>query len=625
MVETPPAPDEARRAWRALVDRLLAGRPFDEVLVAHTPDGLRIEPLYTRDDPEAAPSAPFPSVPPGTRGELDLERLRWGWDVRALHRDEDPARLNAALLDDLAGGVTSCELVPPPGVDDELMPWLERALDGVDPAAAPVGWTPHASPDTARVLIELARRRGADPARCVRGGLDPVGAALRDGIGATRARRILARTATLAAGLHQPDAPAGPRLVTVDAVAWAEAGAPPVLQLAWTLGAVAEYLRALDAVELAPGHLPDLVTVRFPADVDQFATIAALRALRRLLDRMLDACGVPPGQRHLPLHAVTPLSLYSRRDPWTNLLRATIAAVGAGLGGADAITVLPYDAAVGRPDARSRRLARNTSHIATAEAHLARVVDPAGGSFWVESLTNRLAGQAWDTFRRLESAGGLLAGIADGSVRAALDEAWQRRRAALAVRDEVVTGVSDFALLDEEPLEREPWPPAPPGRLPVRRPAAAFEARRDAADAHAGRTGTRPTVALVPLGPLAGHTASSTWATNLCAVGGVAVEGPDGDGASSPLEAAATADASRTVAVVTAAADVEPSRLAATVTALRDTGFERVVVASSSGPPPDAVADSADAVWFPGLDVLDALDTLHRWLGVEPTTREETP
>ncbi|RMH79104.1 MAG: methylmalonyl-CoA mutase [Actinomyces sp.] len=614
--------EESARAWRAAVERLLDGRPFDEVLVATTRDGLRIDPLYTADDPDTVPSALLPDTPPSTRGRLDTDRLAWGWDIRALHPvHPDPTRSAGELLDELAGGVTSIELVTAGPAPEPIRSWLDTALADVDLAAARAGWAPHADPERARALVELAAARST-PAG-VGAGLDPVGAALRQGLDPATVTERLAATVAWAAEVDGTDA--APRsVVTVDAVAWAEAGATDVTCLAWSLAASAEYLRALDRAGVAPDRFASLVEMRHPAGVDQFATIASLRALRRLLDRLLGACGVPPDGRRPRIGAVTPVSMYARHDPWVNLLRATVAAVAASVAGADAVAVWPFDVVAGRPDALGRRLARNTGHLAVAESHLARIVDPAGGSFWVESLTNRLAGAAWETFRRIEAGGGFLALVADGSARAALDEAWRARLDDLVHRRELVTGVSDFPLLDADPPRREPLELRGPGELPLRRPAAVFEARRDIAEAHRARTGRRPTVGLVPLGPLATHTAHSTWATNLCAVGGVAVDGPDGDGAASPVEAAAlAADAGHEVVVVTPGTGTDATRVAATVTALRDTGVARIVVATTGTPPADL---PADAVWSPGLDVAAALDTLHAWLGLGPesSTSEDT-
>ena len=167
---------------------------------------------------------------------------------------------------------------------------------------------------------------------------------------------------------------------------------------------------------------------RYAATADQFATIAKLRAARRLWARVAQQCGVTAdagGQRQ---HAVSSWSMMTRRDPWNNILRATLACFAAGVGGADAITVAPFDAAIGQPDRLARRVARNVHALLVEESHVARVIDPAGGSWYVEDLTEQLAVKAWAWFQEIERSGGLRAALAAGLVADRL--AASRERAA---------------------------------------------------------------------------------------------------------------------------------------------------------------------------------------------------
>lgn len=152
--------------------------------------------------------------------------------------------------------------------------------------------------------------------------------------------------------------------------------------------------------------------------------------------------------------------MMTRRDPWVNMLRTTLATLGAGVGGADSVTVLPFDHALGLPDAFARRIARNTSTILMEESHLARVIDPAGGSWYVERLTDELASAAWAFFQETERAGGLTAALRSGTVAERLAATWAARSAKLARRKEPITGVSEFPQPGERPVEREPAPDA---------------------------------------------------------------------------------------------------------------------------------------------------------------------
>jgi methylmalonyl-CoA mutase N-terminal domain/subunit len=184
-----------------------------------------------------------------------------------------------------------------------------------------------------------------------------------------------------------------------------------------------------------------------------------LRAARRLWARVAEVCGAPGGQTQ---HAVTSPVMMSRRDPWVNMLRTTVATLAAGVGGAESVTVLPFDHALGLPDAFARRIARNTSTILVEESHLSRVIDPAGGSWYVERLTDELAHAGWEFFQHIEQQGGQAAALRSGRLREDLATTWAARSAKLAKRREPITGVSEFPNLAERLPERAPAPSAPP-------------------------------------------------------------------------------------------------------------------------------------------------------------------
>jgi len=158
--------------------------------------------------------------------------------------------------------------------------------------------------------------------------------------------------------------------------------------------------------------------------------------------------------------------MMTRHDPWNNMLRTTLACFGACVGGADVITVRPFDTALGRPDALARRVARNTPALLLEESHLAAVLDPAGGSWLHEALTEQVAAAAWTVFNQTEAAGGLAAGLADGSVAERVEVSRQRRTAALASGAESIVGVTVFPLAEEKLLDRPAAPEPPGGGLP---------------------------------------------------------------------------------------------------------------------------------------------------------------
>jgi methylmalonyl-CoA mutase len=508
-------PDPTRRQWRQLVEGVLrkAGRTdltdtaAEDALASELQDGLTARPLYTAEDGADDPG--LPGLPPFVRGGRPLGNAVTGWDVRQRHAQPVAKRANEAVLADLENGVTSLWL----RLGDGGLPvaGLAEALDGVHLDLAPV--VLDAGPEfeaAARTLLALADERGTPVLG--RLGADPLGHAARTGDDADPAA-----AAELADLCHRGHP--GLRAVTVDALPYHEAGASPAQELGCSLATGVAYLRALTSaglpVEAALGQLE----FRYAATTDQFLTIAKLRAVRRLWARVAQACGAPGGAQLQ--HAVTSSVMMTRRDPWVNMLRTTVACLSAGVGGADAVTVLPFDDALGLPDDFARRIARNTSAILMEESHLARVIDPAGGSWYVERLTDDLSRAAWAWFQEIERAGGQAAALRSGLVAERLSSAWEERQADLARRREPITGVSEFPNLAEEPVEREPAPEQPGGGLPKVRRDQAFEALRARSDAHLAATGVRPRVFLAGLGPAAAHTARTSFAANLFQAGGI--------------------------------------------------------------------------------------------------------
>ncbi len=179
--------------------------------------------------------------------------------------------------------------------------------------------------------------------------------------------------------------------MVVDATAVHDLGSSEWLELGYSLAVGSAYLRILTEAGFGIDEALGLIEFRYAATDDQFVTIAKLRAARRLWDRVGEICEASPECRGQRQHAVTSRPMMAKYDPWVNMLRTTVAAFAAGVGGADAVSVLPFDTALGLPDAFSRRIARNTSSLLISESHVAKVVDPAGGSYAVEKMTDDLA------------------------------------------------------------------------------------------------------------------------------------------------------------------------------------------------------------------------------------------
>lgn len=599
--------------WRDLVAGVLrkSGREdlpeqVEDALRRPVAPGVTVAPLYTAADAGDLPTAVgVPGLPPfvrgarpggGPAGSAEVAAAGGaeggapaGWDVRQRHAHPDVAVTREAIAADLENGVTSLWLVVGEGAvpADRLGEVLSDVYLDLAPVSVEGGVT------AATAFLDLVDGRD-DLAPGGSLGLDPLGQHAASG--QPQDLSGLAGTARRAA------AHPGLRTVVVDGTVFHDAGASVVEELGCSLAAGVAYLRALNDGGLSVDEAFGQLEFRYAASADQFTTIAALRAARRLWDRVGEVSGASAEARAQRQHAVTSSVMTTTRDPWVNMLRTTVACFAAGVGGANVVTVQPFDAALGLPDSFSRRIARNTQNLLVEEGHLARVLDPAGGSWYVESLTRELARAAWDWFTEIERAGGLAAALDSGLVGDRIATAWDQRAKRLATRADAITGVSEFPNLHELLPSREPlsWSP-PSGGLPRVRAAQEYEELRDAADA----AGERPTVYLATIGPIARHTARASFAGNLFQAGGLGT--PSGDGA------AGLADAGTSVACI-CGTDKDYAETAAGLAAeLRAAGATQVWLAGK----PDLAVDGVDGYVHTGCDALAALRTVHQELGVQ--------
>ena len=598
-------PDASREQWQRLVEGVLRKSGTDDVpgalaedaLTTTIEDGLRARPLYTADD-DTAPAVGYPGSAPFVRGGKAQGTAVSGWDLRQHHTDPDAARANEAVLGDLENGVTSLWLTL--GQAGLPVTGLPTALRGVylDLAAVVLDAGAETGPG-AEQLFALYAERGV-PAAEARGnlGADPFGLLARTGDSAATARQ-LADAAALAVRCDR-DWP-GLRALTVDATGYHGAGASTAQELGCSLATGVAYLRELTAAGLSVDAAAAQLEFRYAATADQFLTIAKLRAARRLWARVAQVSGAAEAASAQRQHAVTSTVMMTERDPWVNMLRTTVACMAAGVGGADSVSVLPFDSALGLPDAFARRIARNTQSVLLEESHLARVIDPAGGSWYVEQLTDDLAHAAWAWFQEIERAGGIRQGLDSGLVRERIAETWAERSADLAHRREPITGVSEFPNLAER-LPVRPAAPAPlSGGLPQVSRAGAFEALRGRSDAHLASTGDRPKMYLATIGPASAFTGRSSFAANLFQAGGL-------ETVTGPAEGFAASGA--TVACLCSSDPLYAEQAEPVAAGLRAAGAQRVLLAGKPG-----LWAGVDGYVFAGCDAVATLTSLLDLIG----------
>jgi len=597
--------------WRKLVDGVLKGAPFER-LVGKTYDGLKIEPIYQRAH-DATPIAGRAAAAP--------------WQIMQRIDHPDAAMANAQALHDLENGANGLTLVFAGangaygfGLDPSAEA-IARLLDGVfiDAGIAIDLQVGPQSRMAASHVAEYVKGKGVDPAACdIRFGLDPIGACAVWG-SSPYAWSEIAPAVTGAVKNLSALGFKGP-FVVADGRVIHDAGGSEVQELAFVLATGVAYLRALEGAGVALDEARSMIYARLSADADQFLTLAKFRALRLLWAQVEQSCGLAP--EPLFIAADTAWRMLTQRDPYVNMLRATVATFSAGLGGANAIAVLPHTLALGLPDAFARRAARNTQLVLLEESNLAKVSDPAAGSGGIETLTQQLCEAAWSLFQEIEKAGGVFAALEQNLIQHKVAAMRKVRETNIARRKEVLTGASEFPNLHEAQvavLNAKPVALAPYGEakikfdaLPPMRLAAPFEHLRDRSDQILKDAGVRPKVFLANLGTPADFTARATFAKSFFETGGI--EAVDTEGFTDPAALAAAFRASGAALTCLCSQDkIYAEYAAAAAKALQAAGAKHIYLAGRTGEQETAFrASGVNDFIFAGGDALATLQEAYR-------------
>lgn len=459
-------------SWRKSVDKVLAGADFEKKLVTPTLEGIAVQPLYTEADwPGRDDRAGFAGAPPYRRGSLALGRSGALWDLRVKVEHPDPARARTEIdgaqkrglgslwlkLDRQARtGRAQAESDRDLGVSCVNARQLGELLAGValerTPLALDAGGNALAA---AACLVAAAQARGVSAAQ-LEGLLsgDPLGALASDGV----LPGSLASAGEQLAALAVWATERAPKLraATVSLAPYHDAGAHAAQELGMGLSTGVAYLRWMTAAGLSVSEAARQIAFSVPVGSDLFMEVAKLRALRQCWSQVVAACGGGAEDQRAVVHAFTSTRTKTRRDPWVNMLRETTEAFAAAVGGADAITTAGFDRALGPSDDFARRIGENVQVILDEEAHVTQVADPAGGSYYVEQLTDALAERGWQLFQKIEAEGGMASALTSGRVAAWIEETAKARAASVAKRKQAITGVSEFAHVAEEPVVRAP-------------------------------------------------------------------------------------------------------------------------------------------------------------------------
>ncbi|WP_310620800.1 methylmalonyl-CoA mutase family protein [Flexibacterium corallicola] len=533
--------------------------------------GKAVSTLDTKGDTEGIIRAIYEST--SQHPPQQLRDLETPWSITQRSDHPDIREANKQILEDLEGGASSIDLVLPSspqarghGVHLNTIDDIARLFDGVHCDLIEIRLDSGRLGNAATALfLEASRRKDVlIGSPNLNGPIDVIGPCASTGKLNFNVHSAEQHQINFIKTLIEQDIAI--RAFRADGRIFHNGGATPAQELGIVLASLVYYMRLAEQANIPSSQLPQLVGAVLSADADQFTTLTKARAMRLLWSSLLKHSGLE--QDHLNLHMESSWRMMTKYDPWVNILRGTVAALSAGMGGADSVCTLPFTAALGLPTSFARRVARNSQVILLEESHIAQVSDPAAGSGLVETRTKELADSAWNYFKQIEQAGGILEALKTGMLSRVIQEADQLERQRISVGKQIITGTSAFPNIHEKPVETvdvkkmvsleylkgsstldlkiddanfkrltqafsegqgldtinlnsstdsvEFCPPIPSFRI-----AEPFEIYRQKSDIYKARTGKAPKVFLATLGGVADHTARATYAANLYASGGI--------------------------------------------------------------------------------------------------------
>lgn len=600
------APDEEH--WLSLVEKTLKGKPFEAVMQHNTHDGIVVDALGSKK------SFARSGQPKRAHGNWSINSLNWGTNAEWVNRD---------ILTDLERGASAIALTVSESGSGVSPSSLPAALEGVYLDMVPLTFILRedfeASVDAYEKLIkERAYNSGVLSGSL---GVDPIGILGRTGRLATTVEKAV----NIGAEIAKRWAKQQPRVATfkADGTTFSDAGASECTEIAAAVSSAIVYMRAMEQAGLSLDVAASQIQFTFSANTELWLTIAKFRAARVVWAGVLSACGVD--NVPMRIEGVSARNAVTMKDPWVNILRGTAACFAAGVGGADVITTLPHDIDYNDCDNFSRRIARNIQVLLMEESHLARVSDPAAGSFAVEKLTCDLAEKSAKLLAYMELNGGVVANLRSGALFEVVKQTALQRATQVRKRETLIIGVSEFPNIHETPLDGPgdvytvnlgALPPAGEeiAPLPYWRVAKDFERLRFISDDLTEEKGTRPKIALINIGSAADVTARAAFAKNFFEAGGI--EAVANTGVETIENASNAFSASGASLAVICGTNQHYSEMGKELAqALKQAGCVRLYLAGK--PKNLTVLESAgvDEAIFAGCDVIDALERAYAALG----------
>jgi len=449
--------------WREIVEKDLKGAPYDKKLVWKSPDGPSVKPLYSKEDTENIDHHSPPGFAPYVRGSWPLAGVKPAWQIRQDCFFPDPSAANESIRQSLDRGQTAVcfrldeaarDGINPSSPDNstfvgrdgtaiDSLDDLSKALHEIDLMKYPVSFESGASASSvlAGYLAYIEDNKIDTDMICGGLGFDPIQELLT--LGEVDMTLRFREMSDLVRACHQ--SVPGIKPVTVHSDTFSDAGASTFLELGFSIASAVEYIRALKKAGLSSNTIFQSICFDFTVSTNLFMEVAKLRAARILWAKVAKAFEVNDEVAdRMHLHASTSRFTKTKDDIYNNLIRNCVESFAGAVGGCDSMNVEPFDVLRNLPDQFSSHTARNQQIILQEESHLNQVIDPGGGSYYIENLTDAIGREAWAVFQEVESKGGMLECIKSEYIQEKIGESWSNKQKLVKQRRTPIVGVSQY-------------------------------------------------------------------------------------------------------------------------------------------------------------------------------------
>jgi methylmalonyl-CoA mutase len=453
------------KKWRQITEKTLKNQSF-HILLTPTYEGITLQPIYYHHND---PFSSYPADFPYRRGTKAVKQLDQAWEVSQECVSPTPKELNQTLLYALTHGQTAIHIVLDEatrrGFDpDEVTPqWVgkkgvsfttlhdfEEAFQGIELNKVPLFIHAGALSLPMFVFLQSYLKKHSISSAALRGtvGSDPLGMLVSDGVLQSSLDVYYNNMANILTWSKQ-NSPSL-RTVLVEGHPYHNGGASAVEELAFTIACGVEYMRALLERNISIEHAASSFAFSFSIGSNIFMEIAKFRAARVLWASVVEAFGGSTNHSKIWIHAKTSEWNKTRYDPYVNIIRSTVEAFAAAVSDIDSLHINPFNESFLATTSFSERIARNTHFILQEEAHFNKIIDPAGGSYYVESLTDSIAEKAWTLFQKVEEKGGLYKALQLGFPQEMIAKTAKKREKNMQSRQDVLVGTNKYVKSEEE-------------------------------------------------------------------------------------------------------------------------------------------------------------------------------